>query len=226
MKEVIAYYRVSTQKQGKSGLGLEAQQKAVEEFCSREGYTIAQSFTEIESGAKDNRSALNLAIALSKSWEAPIVVAKLCRLGRSVHYISGLMAHGIRFIVAELGADIPSFVLHLFAAVAEQERKMISERTKAALAVAKARGVKLGSANPVILAASQHKAAAGSKAKGARTLARLAPYIDWAYGDGATTGQAVADFLNLREVKTDRGNRWTRTSIAPYIKKWKQSQEG
>ena len=226
MKSVIAYYRVSTARQGRSGLGLEAQKAAVESFCAREGFSIAHTFTDIESGTKDNRTGLVAALATSKNFGQSIVVAKLDRLGRSVHFISGLMAHNVDFIVAELGRNIPSFCLHLFAAVAEVEAKMISERTSAAMLVAsRQRGVKLGTALPEVAAKVLPSAWAGSKAKGARTVARLSPSIAAAFADGCVSNGDVASYLNAREVLTTTGKAWTKQSIARYVRIWKTQQE-
>jgi DNA invertase Pin-like site-specific DNA recombinase len=144
MKPAVAYIRVSTERQGRSGLGLEAQQAALARFIDAEGFTVLQTFTETESGGDDKRPALTAALALARRQKAPIVVAKLDRLSRSVAYISNLMRHRVPFIVAELGVDTDPFLLHIYAALAEKERAMISRRTKDALAAAKARGVRLG----------------------------------------------------------------------------------
>ena len=149
MRPAIAYIRVSTAKQGKSGLGLEAQQAALTRFAEAEGFEFARTFTETESGKHDerHRPALAAALDLARREGAPIIVAKLDRLSRDVHYISGLMKHRVPFIVAELGADTDPFMLHLYAALAEKERALISRRTKDALGAAKARGVRLGGLN-------------------------------------------------------------------------------
>jgi DNA invertase Pin-like site-specific DNA recombinase len=146
MQPAIGYIRVSTAKQGRSGLGLEAQQEALRRFAETEGYSFAETFTEVESGkhGEDHRPALNDALERARKERAPIIVAKLDRLSRDVHYISGLMKHRVPFIVTELGADTDPFLLHLYAALAEKERKLISERTKAAMKAAKARGVRVG----------------------------------------------------------------------------------
>ena len=149
MKTAVAYTRVSTAKQKRSGLGLEAQRAAIEAFAAREQITISGWFSEVESGKRvsdtlSERPQLVAALAASKAARAPVLVANLDRLSRDVHFISGLMAHKVPFLVAELGPDVDPFVLHLFAALAEKERAMISQRTKAALAALKARGVKLG----------------------------------------------------------------------------------
>src|SRR5262245_55160916 len=144
MKPAIGYIRVSTQKQGRSGLGLEAQQAALARFCAAEAFKLLETFTETESGANDTRPQLNAAIELARKIKAPIICAKLDRLSRDVHYISGLMKHRVPFIVAELGADTDPFLLHIYAALAEKERALISRRTKEALAAARARGIVIG----------------------------------------------------------------------------------
>ena len=151
MKTAIAYTRVSTAQQGKSALGLEAQQAALARFAEAEGYKLLQTFEEIETGkgadALDRRPQLSAALKAAKQRKAPIIVAKLDRLSRDVHFISGLMSHKTPFIVAELGADADPFMLHLYAALAEKERRVISQRTKDALAAKKAQGVRLGGLN-------------------------------------------------------------------------------
>src|SRR6266850_1827951 len=145
----VAYLRVSTAEQGKSGLGLEAQRAAIEAFCLRDNLTVSDWFTEVQSGKRvsdtlNERPQLQAALALAKSRKAPILIAKLDRLSRDVHFISGLMVQRVEFIACELGRVSDPFLLHLFAALAEKERALISQRTTAALAALKARGVKLG----------------------------------------------------------------------------------
>ena len=146
MTSAVAYYRVSTQRQGRSGLGIEAQRAAVARFADAEGIAIIQEFTEVETGkgadALDRRPELAAALASARQAKCPVVVAKLDRLSRDVAFIAGLMAPP--FIVAELGADADPFMLHLYAALAEKERRLISERTRAALFSRKATGTKLG----------------------------------------------------------------------------------
>lgn len=148
---IIAYYRVSTDGQGRSGLGLEAQRDAVTKFAANEGMEIAGEFVEVETGkgadALEKRPMLAAALKKAKSLGCPIAVSKLCRLSRDVHFISGLMSKRVSFIVAALGRNIDPFMLHIYAALAEKERVLISERTKDALAAAKKRGVILGNPN-------------------------------------------------------------------------------
>src|SRR5882757_7004903 len=138
MNSAVAYYRVSTQRQGRSGLGIEAQRAAVARFAEAEGIAIIQEFTEVETGkgadALDRRPQLTAALALARQ--------NLDRLSRDVAFIAGLMVQRVPFIVAELGADADPFMLHLYAALAEKERRLISERTKAALASRKTTGMK------------------------------------------------------------------------------------
>jgi DNA invertase Pin-like site-specific DNA recombinase len=148
MTPAIAYIRVSDPKQGRSGLGLEAQRAAIARFCEAEGFEIAADaeYREVETGkgADALMRRPQLAAALKAAKKAPIIVAKLDRLSRDVHFISGLMLHRVPFVVTELGRDTDPFLLHIYAALAEKERRLISQRTKEALAAAKVSGVKLG----------------------------------------------------------------------------------
>jgi len=157
-KPLVAYFRVSTREQGRSGLGIDAQRAAVARFAEAEGFEIVAEFTEIETGkgsdALERRPQLAAALAEARrnGKHCPIAVAKLDRLSRDVHFISGLMAHKTPFLVADLGC---AFLLHLYAALAEKERALISQRTKAALAAAKARGQALG--NPRLADRPRHR---------------------------------------------------------------------
>ena len=143
MRPAIAYLRVSSKRQARSALGLEGQLAIVQRFAS-ERYTIEAVYVESESGANDDRPELASALAQAKRLKCPVIVARLDRLSRDVAYIASLMAQRVPFIVAELGDDVDPFLLHIYAALAEKERKLGGERTKAALAQAKLRGVKLG----------------------------------------------------------------------------------
>src|SRR2546423_12970501 len=156
MERAIAYLRVSTERQQRSGLGIEAQRAAIERFASAESLAIAAEFVEFESGkgadALERRPQLAAALAAAKSAKCSVVVAKLDRLSRDVAFVSGLMAQRVPFIVAELGRDADPFMLHLYAALAEKERRLISERTKVALRAKRASGARLG--NPTNLHAA------------------------------------------------------------------------
>ena len=218
-RRAVAYYRVSTSKQGASGLGIEAQRAAVHRFAEAEGFEIIAEHTEIETGkgadALARRPVLAAALAEARKAKVPVLVAKLDRLSRDVHFISGLMAEKVQFVVAELGANCDSFTLHLWAALAQQERKMISNRTKDALAAAKIRGVKLGS--PVI-----EKARASSietkKANADAHAARVLPVIEAIRKTGAASLRAIAAELTARKVETARGGEWNAAQVSNILK--------
>jgi DNA invertase Pin-like site-specific DNA recombinase len=160
----IAYYRVSTKRQASSGLGLEAQRAAVAAHVHANGMQIAAEFEEHETGtSKRQRVAIHAAIAEAQRTGATLLIAKLDRLARNVHFISGLMESGVRFVAVDMPAVTP-LTLHVLAAVAEQEAQMIAARTKAALAAAKARGVKLGTPANLTIEAQQAGAAANRAA--------------------------------------------------------------
>src|SRR5580700_3056091 len=174
----VAYYRVSTARQGKSGLGIEAQKAAIQRFAEAEGIEVVGEHVEVETGkgadALERRPELAAALAQARKAKCPVLVAKLDRLSRDVHFISGLMAHKVPFVVAELGADADPFMLHLYAALAEKERALISVRTRDALAAARARGVQLG--NPR-LGDVRERGTAATKAAAVRFAANVMPVI-------------------------------------------------
>src|SRR4029078_4115266 len=148
MECAVAYYRVSTRQQQRSGLGIEAQRATVTRFAEAENLRIIAEYVEAETGkgadARDRRPQLAAALAQAKAVKCCVLVSKLDRLSRDVAFVAGLMAQRVPFIVAELGRDADPFMLHLYAALAEKERRLISERTKAALADKRTRGIKLG----------------------------------------------------------------------------------
>lgn len=156
MTKLVAYYRVSTQRQGKSGLGLAAQKHKICDFIQSPDKLVAE-FCDIQSGRDDNRTELQKALALAKRENAKLVIARLDRFSRRVSFIAQIMEQGIGLVCAEM-PNASDFQLHIFAALAQEERRLISERTKAALAEAKRRGVILGS-NGKYLAAKNRKAA-------------------------------------------------------------------
>jgi DNA invertase Pin-like site-specific DNA recombinase len=208
---IIAYYRVSTQKQGRSGLGLEAQRKAVAQFAANEAFEVAGEFIEVETGkggdALDKRLQLAQALRQAKKLKAPIVVAKLDRLSRDVHFISGLMAQRVPFIVAALGRNVDPFMLHIYAALAEKERALISERTKVALQAARERGVRLGNQKQ----ADANKAAAAARDVNLRPI--LEAMLERPYRD-------IAQELTDRGIRTPRGgNVWNQVTVMRVMKR-------
>jgi DNA invertase Pin-like site-specific DNA recombinase len=211
---LVGYARVSTTQQGRSGLGLEAQKKALERFGAAEGFTLGRVFVEVETGkgadALERRPQLVAALHEARRQRCPVGVAKLDRLSRDVHFISGLMAHRVPFVVAELGADVDPFILHLFAALAEKERALISARTKAALQAAKARGVVLGGPK---LAKARKSAVASIKALADQNAANVLPVIREIRRAGATSLHQIAAALNARGITTPRGGQWYASSV-------------
>ena len=213
-KRFIGYVRVSTAKQGHSGLGIEAQKEALERFAASECFQLLRVFVEVETGkgsdALDRRPQLAAALSEARRQRCSVAVAKLDRLSRDVHFISGLMAHRVPFVVAELGPDVDPFILHLFAALAQKERAMISARTKAALAAAKARGVTLGSPE---LPKARKNAVTTIKALADQHAANVVPIIREIRRAGATSLHQIADALNARGITTPRGGQWYASSV-------------
>ena len=213
-KSLIGYVRVSTSQQGRSGLGIEAQKEALERFAASEGFTLGRVFVEVETGkgsdALDRRPQLAAALSEARRQRCYVGVAKLDRLSRDVHFISGLMVHRVPFVVAELGADVDPFILHLFAALAQKERAMISSRTKAALAAAKERGVTLGSPE---LPKARKSAVATIKALADQHATNVLPIIREIRRTGATSLHQIAEALNARGITTPRGGQWYASSV-------------
>jgi DNA invertase Pin-like site-specific DNA recombinase len=193
---LIGYVRVSTSQQGHSGLGIDAQKEALARFAASEDFELGRVFVEVETGkgadALDRRPQLAAALNDARRQHCPVAVAKLDRLSRDVHFISGLMVHGVPFEVAELGRNVDPFILHLFAALAEKERSMIAARTKSALAAAKARGVRPGGPK---LAEAREVAAVSIKALADRHAANVLPIIRELQRTGATSLHQIADAL-------------------------------
>jgi len=220
--QAVGYYRVSTTQQGSRGLGIEAQKEAIKRFCEAEAIQVVAEFTEVETGkgadALDRRPQLKAALAAAKRAKCPVVVAKLDRLSRDVHFISGLMTEKVAFITVELGADADPFMLHLYAALAEKERALISARTKAALAAKKAQGFKLG--NPRLAETAHPFAHAASRAAADRFAANVLPIIREIQLAGATTTlRDIAAALNARGVRTARGGQWYAATVANLLRR-------
>ena len=215
MKPAVAYYRVSTERQRRSGLGIDAQRDAVWRFAEAEGFSLAAAFVEAESGkgadALDRRPQLAEALSVARCRKCAVIVAKLDRLSRDVAFISGLMAQRVPFIVAELGADADPFMLHLYAALAEKERRLISERTRAALAQRKAQGARLGNPRNARKAAAQGRTAQSNEAD--RFAANVLPIIDAIKQAGVSTFAGIAAALNARGVRSARGGIWHVSSV-------------
>jgi DNA invertase Pin-like site-specific DNA recombinase len=205
LKPAIAYVRVSTTGQAKSGLGLEAQREAITAFASTNGFIIAETFSETETGKGANalarRPELALAIKAARRAGGPVIVAKLDRLSRDVAFIAGLMAHRVPFVVAELGADVDPFVLHIFAALAQKERELISERTKAGLAAAKRRGKKLG---------GWTTGSERSRTEAQVRAERLRPIIDEL---ASLSARKAAEELNRRGIASATSACWSATTV-------------
>jgi DNA invertase Pin-like site-specific DNA recombinase len=205
MPPFVAYYRVSTDKQGLKGLGMEAQREAVARFMNGKG-DLAAAFIEVESGRKDNRPQLHAALSECRRRRAVLVIAKLDRLARNVHFISGLMNSDVEFVAV----DMPSasrLTIHILAAVAEHEREMISQRTKAALAAAKARGIKLG--NP-------RAAEAAIIARAAKTIQTPPPEVLKLMTDWRDQGRGWRDItreLNRLNIRTPQGKQWYASTV-------------
>lgn len=214
MKPLVSYLRVSSGQQGKSGLGIEAQRSAIARFAEAEGFTIIAEHVEVETGkgsdALARRPKLAEALAASRKAKCAVVVAKLDRLSRDVAFISRLMAERVPFISAELGPDADPFMLHLYAALAEKERALISRRTKDALAAARIRGTRLG--NPRI-AEAREKARQQVSNKADHFARNVAPVIREIRATGANTFRAIASALNARGVPTARGGRWEAATV-------------
>ncbi len=215
MQQVVIYLRVSTDRQGKSGLGMEAQREAVARFIAAEGLTVLGEFVEIETGkgsdALERRPQLRDALALARRNKAAVVVAKLDRLSRDVAFIAGLMSHRVPFIVAELGADADPFMLHIYAALAQKERAMIADRTRVALAAKKSQGARLG--NPTNLAEAQALGAAAGRAGADAFAANVLPVVRDLQAAGVVTVRAIAEALNLRGIRTARGGEWHGSTV-------------
>jgi DNA invertase Pin-like site-specific DNA recombinase len=218
--ELVAYYRLSKDSRSGQNLGLDGQRKAVEIFATQYGLNIVDQFVEVESAkdadALEARPMLRKAMTAAKQRKCQIVVAKLDRLSRSVYFISGLMHHGVPFVVASLGPDVDPFMLHVYAAFAEKERLTIGQRTKEALSAAKARGVKLGSPD------QKRASALGAAAKKDQALefaGRVMPTIKGIMERGITSSRKIAAELDRMRIPTATGASWSGTMVNNIVKR-------
>ena len=207
--KLIAYYRVSTKRQGDSGLGLEAQQSDVQRHASAVGGEIVGTFQEIETGKRSDRPQLAKALAACRRLGATLVIAKLDRLARNVHFVSGLMEAKVPFVCCDNPNATP-LTIHILSAVAEDEAKRISARTKAALAAAKARGIRLGCDN--LTDDVRAKGASANAAAAHEHAAKARPFAERLRQAGESL-TAIAEKLTDAGILTRRGNAWTATAV-------------
>ncbi len=216
-KNLIAYYRVSTKKQERSGLGLDGQREAVALFAEGQQSQVLSEYVETETGKRADRPELKRAIAHAKRANATLCIAKLDRLARNVHFVAGLMESGVDFVACD-NPHANRFTVHVLAAVAEHEAQQISERTKAALAAAKRRGVKLGASRPECRNLNDSARRKGALAAGHA----VSEQAKEAYADlrgllqslrPSFSYRQIAAILNMRGERTRRGNPWTDVAV-------------
>ena len=214
--KIVAYLRVSTQKQGRSGLGLDAQRSAIEEYARSRGARVLETFTEVESGKANTRPELAKALHLARVTGATLVIAKLDRLSRNAAFLLTLRDSGARFVAADM-PDANELTVGIMALVAQQEREAISKRTREALAAAKRRGVKLGNPRGAAALRRARKGNAASleaiRSRADAHAENLAPVVRALGEEGITSLGAVASALNERGMLTPRGGRWHKTSV-------------
>lgn len=221
----IAYYRVSTKQQGKSGLGLDAQKAAILELVRREGMELIGEFTEVETGTgKRLRPQLRSAIEACREKDAVLLIAKLDRLARNVHFLTGLMESGIRFRACDL-PEADSFTVHILAAVAQREAELISERTRAALAAAKRRGVKLGSPKGFAPGVQRKGVQARQEAAAAYYSGIVLDHI-CALRDSGLSYRAIAERLNGAGQRTRTGKLWSPIQVKRVYDRYCDTEKG
>lgn len=221
--KLVAYHRVSTTKQGNSGLGLEAQQAAIEAYAGRTGACIVESFTEIESGKRNERPELLKALHHAKVTGAVLVIAKLDRLSRNAAFLLTLQDSGVRFVATDM-PDANNLTVGIMALVAQQEREAISNRTKEALQAAKARGQKLGNPNgaAALLRAGKGNAAGvlAVKTKAQEYAKEMQAVVSNLQAQGKISLGGLAEALNEGGYKTPRGGAWHKTSVKNLINRF------
>ena len=210
----VLYFRVSTDRQGASGLGIEAQRAAVAGFLNGGPWKVAAEFVEVESGKNNDRAELAKAIKACRVYGARLLIAKLDRLSRDAHFLLGLEKAGVDFVAADM-PNANRLTVGIMAMVAEEERRMISTRTKAALAAAKARGVKLGGyqGGPIIDDAGRSRGIETRQARSRERSADLAPAVADLRASGARSLRDIAAGLNDRCIPTARGGQWTAVQV-------------
>ena len=211
----VSYIRVSTKAQGQSGLGLDAQRKAVTDYLNGGRWSLVDEYVEVESGANDERPKLAEALARCRLHNATLVIAKLDRLSRDAHFLLGLQKAGVKFVAADM-PEANEMIVGIMAVVAQAERRMISERTRAALAAAKERGVKLGGdrGNLAAVGAKGRLAALEMRRRAAKQRAEdLKPIIAELRTQGITSLKKIAAGLNARGIPAARGGKWTVTQV-------------
>ena len=206
----VAYYRVSTDRQGKSGLGLEAQQKAVADYLNGGNWSLIAEFMEVETGKRNDRPQLDRALAACRKYKAKLVIAKLDRLSRNLAFIAALMDAGVEFVAVD-NPHANKLTLHILAAVAQHEREMISVRTRAALQASKARGTQLGRNGAENLAPAYQIEA--------ETRAKVFAPIFAECVDRGMSARAIARELEIRKVVTPKGGAWHATTVLRIMKR-------
>lgn len=219
-KKYVAYYRVSTDRQGRSGLGLDAQREGVHKFLDQRRHTLIAEMTEVESGRNADRPQLAEAFALCRVHRATLIIAKLDRLTRSVAFVSSMLESGVDFVAADF-PEANRLTIHILSAVAEHEARMISERTKAALRAARARGTILGGNRGNLPAVAAKGAQASAKVRSHRAMERardLAPVIT-TLRDTGHSYEAIAAELEHRGIQSARGGIWTGQKVSRLMRR-------
>src|SRR3546814_152091 len=210
----VSYLRVSTERQGRSGLGLEAQREAVEQYLNGGRWELLEEYVEVESGKRDDRPQLDRAMHLCRVTGATLVIAKLDRLSRDAHFLLGLQKAGVDFVAADM-PDANRMTVGIMAIIAQHEREQISARTKAALQAAKRRGQRLGNPNGAahLRGLGNDAAVKAVKQQAQARAADLVRYVEEIRAGGITSARGVALELNRKEIKTPRGGKWHPTSV-------------